>query len=170
MHSFWLLEVCICLVTGSINQCTNTLNTNANLSTICNEYPAQSTSPAMHTCAWSFMLCCSQCTLCTAASCGTTQSCLTLPMNMTFQEHPIVFLPSNLEPLEPFTLTTFALALLLAFRLDASYTRFMTARELWGSVILDSRNLVRQVCQLTSLSSQNDCTATHLCLWHLTCL
>ena len=52
---------------------------------------------------------------------------------------------SNLEPIDPFTLTSFALALLLAFRLDASYTRFMLGRELWGDVVSGARDLVRQV-------------------------
>lgn len=63
------------------------------------------------------------------------------------QIHPSLGLPSsNLEASDPFHLTSFALALLLAFRLDASYSRYMEARSLWGDVVCDARNLMRQVC------------------------
>ncbi|DBB06014.1 TPA: hypothetical protein ACH3X3_009993 [Trebouxia sp. C0006] len=59
--------------------------------------------------------------------------------------HPSLGLPSsNLEASDPFHLTSFALALLLAFRLDASYSRYMEARSLWGDVVCDARNLMRQ--------------------------
>lgn len=62
------------------------------------------------------------------------------------QAYPSLGLPSSsLEAADPFTLTSFALALLLAFRLDASYTRFMEGRKIWGDVVCDSRNLMRQV-------------------------
>ena len=67
------------------------------------------------------------------------------------QHHPVTFPEAELEPIDPFNLTSFALALLLAFRLDASYTRYMRGRELWGNVVCDARDLVRQasecVCQ-----------------------
>ena len=62
------------------------------------------------------------------------------------QAHPSSWLPSSsLEATDPFNLTNFALALLLAFRLDASYSRFMEGRRIWGTIVADSRNLVRQV-------------------------
>lgn len=61
------------------------------------------------------------------------------------EAYPSLGLPSSsLEAADPFTLTSFALALLLAFRLDASYTRFMEGRKIWGDVVCDSRNLMRQ--------------------------
>lgn len=61
------------------------------------------------------------------------------------QAHPPAFPEASLEPIDPFNLTSFALALLLAFRLDASYNRYMRGRELWGTVVCDSRDLVRKV-------------------------
>jgi len=76
-----------------------------------------------------------------------------------------------LEASDPFHLTSFALALLLAFRLDASYSRYMEARSLWGDVVCDARNLMRQVrythgaqVQHTdNLTSPQDSTAWPLC-------
>lgn len=61
------------------------------------------------------------------------------------QANPPAFPEASLEPIDPFNLTSFALALLLAFRLDASYNRYMRGRELWGTVVCDSRDLVRKV-------------------------
>lgn len=67
--------------------------------------------------------------------------------NAALQAHPVLRLPtSSLEANDPFTLTSFALALLLAFRLDASYSRFMEGRGIWGNVVYDSRNLMCKVC------------------------
>ncbi len=64
----------------------------------------------------------------------------------TLQIHPSLGLPSSsLEATDPFNLTSFALALLLAFRLDASYSRYMEGRNMWGNIVCDSRNLMRQV-------------------------
>ncbi|KAL3144529.1 hypothetical protein ABBQ32_004262 [Trebouxia sp. C0010 RCD-2024] len=61
------------------------------------------------------------------------------------EAHPSSWLPSSsLEATDPFNLTNFALALLLAFRLDASYSRFMEGRSIWGNIVSDSRNLIRQ--------------------------
>lgn len=45
----------------------------------------------------------------------------------------------------PFTLSTFALSLLLAYRTNASYGRFDEARKFWGGVVNRSRDLMRQV-------------------------
>lgn len=46
-------------------------------------------------------------------------------------------------PLAPFTLSGFALALLLAFRTKFAYTRWDEARKSWGLTINHTRNLVR---------------------------
>ena len=70
-------------------------------------------------------------------------------MTPVLQAHPVLQLPSStLEATDPFYLTSFALALLLAFRLDASYSRFMEGRSIWGNVVYDSRNIMRQVSHL----------------------
>jgi ion channel-forming bestrophin family protein len=46
--------------------------------------------------------------------------------------------------LEPLTITSFALSLLLVFRTNASYARFAEARQIWGLMLNRSRDLVRQ--------------------------
>ena len=50
-----------------------------------------------------------------------------------------------LEASDPFQLTSFALSLLLAFRLNASYARWVEARTAWSSVTSNCRELMRQV-------------------------
>jgi putative membrane protein len=47
-------------------------------------------------------------------------------------------------PLTIHTLAGLALGLLLVFRTNASYERFWEGRRLWGGIVNDSRNLVRQ--------------------------
>lgn len=49
------------------------------------------------------------------------------------------------ESSEPFNLTSFALSLLLVFRTNASYARWVDARKLWGGVVNRSRDVTRQV-------------------------
>ncbi|CAL8460788.1 g319 [Coccomyxa elongata] len=44
-----------------------------------------------------------------------------------------------------FTITSFALALLLVFRTNTSYDRWWEARKMWGQMLNITRNLVRQV-------------------------
>jgi len=44
----------------------------------------------------------------------------------------------------PFSLMGVALAIFLGFRINASYDRYWEARKLWGSVLIDTRNLARQ--------------------------
>lgn len=44
----------------------------------------------------------------------------------------------------PFSLVGVALAIFLGFRNSASYDRYWEARKLWGKLLTDSRNLVRQ--------------------------
>ena len=46
---------------------------------------------------------------------------------------------------EPFSLSSFALSLLLVFRTNSSYGRWLDARKIWGGVTNRSRDLVRQV-------------------------
>lgn len=50
----------------------------------------------------------------------------------------------------PFSLLGIALAVFLGFRNNASYERFWEARKVWGSLLIDSRSLARQVCTLTA--------------------
>lgn len=52
-------------------------------------------------------------------------------------------LPLLSLPLEPFSLSSPALGLLLVFRTNASYGRWMDARKAWGAVVNHSRNIVR---------------------------
>ena len=49
----------------------------------------------------------------------------------------------HLGPL-PFTVCTVALGMLVTFRTNASYNRFVEARNLWGEIINSSRDLLRQ--------------------------
>lgn len=44
----------------------------------------------------------------------------------------------------PFSLIGVALAIFLGFRINASYDRYWEARKLWGSILVDSRNLARK--------------------------
>ena len=51
---------------------------------------------------------------------------------------PLLSLPPPL-----FSLTTSALGLLLVFRTNASYSRWLDGRKSWGSIVNNSRNIVR---------------------------
>ena len=46
---------------------------------------------------------------------------------------------------------SFALSLLLVFRTNTSYSRWLDARKVWGGVVNRSRDLVRQVCRVYGL-------------------
>jgi putative membrane protein len=48
----------------------------------------------------------------------------------------------------PFSLMGVALAIFLGFRINASYDRYWEARKLWGSVLVEARNLARQALTL----------------------
>ena len=50
-----------------------------------------------------------------------------------------------LEADQAFNLTSFALSLLLVFRTNTSYSRWLYARKVWGGILNRSRDLVRQV-------------------------
>ncbi len=50
-----------------------------------------------------------------------------------------------LEADQAFNLTSFALSLLLVFRTNTGYSRWLEARKVWGGILNRSRDLVRQV-------------------------
>eukprot|EP00891_Asterochloris_glomerata_P000068 jgi/Astpho2/68/Aster-04543 len=58
-------------------------------------------------------------------------------LRISFPELPDVSLSAK----EPFTLTSFALSLLLVFRTNASYGRWLEGRKLWGSITNRSRDI-----------------------------
>jgi predicted membrane chloride channel (bestrophin family) len=64
---------------------------------------------------------------------------------------------------EPFVLTSFALSLLLVFRTNASYARWLDARRAWGSLVNRSRDLTRQ--GLTWLPDDDAPLRAMLCRW-----
>ncbi|ATE61472.1 bestrophin family protein [Thauera sinica] len=49
----------------------------------------------------------------------------------------------------PFSLMGVALAIFLGFRINASYDRYWEARRLWGTVLIEGRNLARHALTLT---------------------
>ena len=51
---------------------------------------------------------------------------------------------------DAFSLSSFALSLLLVFRTNTSYARWDEARKLWGGVVNRSRDVVRQACPPTN--------------------
>jgi ion channel-forming bestrophin family protein len=51
----------------------------------------------------------------------------------------------SVETTEPFNLTSFALSLLLVFRTNSSYSRWLDARKIWGGIVNRSRDMARQV-------------------------
>jgi len=55
--------------------------------------------------------------------------------------YPVVALPTL-----PFTLCSFALGLLVTFRVNTSNNRYVTARNKWGSILNISRDLSQQAC------------------------
>lgn len=63
----------------------------------------------------------------------------------------------------PFGLTSFALSLLLVFRTNASYARWLDARKTLGGVVNRSRDLVRQA--ITYFPPQDAALADALCRW-----
>lgn len=49
-------------------------------------------------------------------------------------------------PTLPFSLSSSALGLLLVFRTNTSYARWLEARKAWGRIVAHSRNILRQSC------------------------
>ena len=67
------------------------------------------------------------------------------------------FFPTVLHDLTPvpFTLLGIALAIFLSFRNSVSYDRFWEGRRLWGSMLNDTRSLVRQYLSVTDTDTQS---------------
>lgn len=63
--------------------------------------------------------------------------------------------PATLPPL-PFTLSSSSMGLLLVFRTNASYGRWWEARKTWGTIITQSRNLVRKAAAAVDDPNQLD--------------
>jgi len=62
-----------------------------------------------------------------------------------FQASPLVRLIKKIAlPVFPFTIAMPALSLLLVFRVNTAYARWNEARTLWGGVVNNCRNVVRQ--------------------------
>mmetsp|Transcript_25391 Transcript_25391/g.38351 ORF Transcript_25391/g.38351 Transcript_25391/m.38351 type:complete len:409 (-) Transcript_25391:405-1631(-) len=58
-------------------------------------------------------------------------------------------LPQLILPSLPFTLSSPALGLLLVFRTNASYARWLEARNAWAKILSQSRNMVRMAATFT---------------------
>lgn len=48
------------------------------------------------------------------------------------------------SPMGPFSISTFALSLLLVFRTNSSYDRWLDARRIWGNIVNRCRDMARQ--------------------------
>lgn len=95
-----------------------------------------------------------------------------LATTYTLIEHEILpsdFLASSwiiMDSRDPLTLTSFALSLLLVFRTNASYGRWLTARTTWGTLVNRSRDLARQgLTWLPSDTSEGIAVRKLWCRW-----
>ncbi|CAL5220646.1 g2691 [Coccomyxa viridis] len=65
----------------------------------------------------------------------------------TFRDHNMIIPASwpslTVEANEAFNLTSFALSLLLVFRTNESYSRWLEARKAWSGILIRARDLVR---------------------------
>lgn len=61
-------------------------------------------------------------------------------------------LPSVSLPSLPFTLSSPALGLLLVFRTNSSYARWLEARVKWGTIVTQSRNMVRMATTFVDIN------------------
>lgn len=73
-----------------------------------------------------------------------------LALNLAMAIAALVFLPyyERLDfhlTLAPFSLLGVAIAIFMGFRNNASYARFTEARQLWGSLLITERSLLRQI-------------------------
>jgi hypothetical protein len=75
------------------------------------------------------------------------------------------WLPSFYLPTAPFDLTSFALALLLVFRTNTSYDRWLEVCTVWGGIANRARDTMRQV--ISHLSDQDGFSpmAAAMCRW-----
>jgi len=62
----------------------------------------------------------------------------------------------------PFSLIGLTLAIFLGFRNGTSYARYWEARTLWGTVLNDTRTLVRQALTLSEAASEAPLLASRL--------
>lgn len=63
-------------------------------------------------------------------------------------------IPHLCLPMTPFTLSSPALGLLLVFRTNTSYQRWLEGRNRWGVIIAQSRNIVRMASTFADTSSE----------------
>jgi ion channel-forming bestrophin family protein len=73
-----------------------------------------------------------------------------LGLNLMVSVAALIFLPWYERQgfhltLAPFSLLGIAIAIFMGFRNNASYARFTEARQLWGSLLITERSLLRQV-------------------------
>ena len=68
-----------------------------------------------------------------------------LPIPMSSIEMPVLALPTL-----PFTLSSPALGLLLVFRTNAAYARWMCGRDAWSRILVHGKNLVRMSSEFSS--------------------
>lgn len=64
-------------------------------------------------------------------------------------------LPELCLPTLPFTLSSPALGLLLVFRTNSSYQRWIESRSRWGQIISQSRNMVRMASTFVDRNDEN---------------
>ena len=92
-------------------------------------------------------------------------------VDFLYEAHPGVFgmMPEFIRmtlPALPFTLSSPALGLLLVFRTNASYGRWMEARSVWGRIVSQCRNILRQAAVWSDVGGGDD-EATELASRHL---
>jgi len=85
----------------------------------------------------------------------------------SFRELLEVPLPPLVLPAMPFTLCSPALGLLLVFRTNASYSRWLEARNTWAKIMAQSRNMIRMAATFT-FAEKND-MESQKCIEYLAC-
>ncbi|CAK0783433.1 hypothetical protein CVIRNUC_006632 [Coccomyxa viridis] len=78
---------------------------------------------------------------------GVMSTAVSVGIYETLRDHH-VFIPSDwpsltVEANQAFNLTSFALSLLLVFRTNESYSRWLEARKAWSGILIRTRDLVR---------------------------
>jgi predicted membrane chloride channel (bestrophin family) len=72
--------------------------------------------------------------------------------------------------MEPLTITSFALSLLLVFRTNSSYDRFVEARKLWGTLANRSCDMMRQVHFSHTTQWRPGCLVVHIAVQAAACV
>lgn len=75
------------------------------------------------------------------------------------------YFPSFYLPTAPFDLTSFALALLLVFRTNTSYDRWLEVSTVWGNIANRGRDTMRQVISHLSEEDSVSPLAAAMCRW-----